>query len=627
MLPNPSADAQTKQDQFILTAKNKKTILNVVRDKLLAKGIDYVVFRATDLDDEDYDAAVKFREPDLDEQKQGAKMQLELNRMSKPSAAHIDRRLQLDAAQAKTVMLSFIDRSELTAATKAAMSSPWSLYTWMEDYRKHGEASRIGHLNKEIRLIKLADFPSMKEYLKKMRTEFEAMEDIKVGFLQEDQFFTLVLDNLGEDNTAAKGVYRSVYKELSRINLRGNLDWEVLRSDLEAEWDLENPPQSDAAAADTTAPSLPAAKSDEIALLARELKKSKKELALLTKTVKRGRERDNKKQQFSGNCFVCGQRGHRALQCDQRADSGGKRGKSKRRRSPSAETKDLDDWSDEEEEDSRTSRKRRRRRKQESVFVAQVRPSTSTTEVRAQIAATFFSLVSLSMTLVMLWSKDALAWILKKACEPFRRVEKVSDFVFQAAARVPTLVGTCAMIIDSGATCHIINDEAMMARMKNTRGGNGEQVSMNGHLEPIQARGDLEVFISCENSGKQVKILLRDVAFCPTSEHALFSTTAYLDAHKKAHPHLTNAIVQTSNEICIESGDEQIHGVRRGNLSFFNITSHPAPRSAEMATPAVSVVAAPAGVETSGEGSTPPAAQPKIEIVSTNPWAVLADSQ
>jgi hypothetical protein len=45
MMPNPSATAQPKQE-LTLTDKNKKTILRMARDKLMAKGIEYTVFVA-----------------------------------------------------------------------------------------------------------------------------------------------------------------------------------------------------------------------------------------------------------------------------------------------------------------------------------------------------------------------------------------------------------------------------------------------------------------------------------------------------------------------------------------------------------------------------------------------------
>jgi hypothetical protein len=179
------------------------------------------------------------------------------------------------------------------------------------------------------------------------------------------------------------------------------------------------------------------------------------------------------------------------------------------------------------------------------------------------------------------------------------------------------------MIIDSGATCHVISDKAMAEGMRNKRKATGEKISMNGHLEDIVMRGDIDAWLTCGKTGKQVMLTLKDVAFCPQSEHALFSTTAYLDQHKKAHPHLENAIVQTSGGICIESGDEQVHGERRGDLCFFNFSSHRLEAASTAA--AVSVAAGcPAGREASGEGSTPSAAKPETDFTTDNPWAPLA---
>jgi hypothetical protein len=155
-------------------------------------------------------------------------------------------------------------------------------------------------------------------------------------------------------------------------------------------------------------------------------------------------------------------------------------------------------------------------------------------------------------------------------------VALVSEFVYNANSTTDN----GSMIIDSGASCHIIKSEEMAARMTNTRTTDG-QISMNGHNEPIVLRGDLVVQLTCsKKSMNKAFITLRDVAYVPTSEHNLFSSSSYLKSHHLRKPDGApdNHLVQTYNEMFIggiEDNERRIYGKRDGNLWFLKIQPGP----------------------------------------------------
>jgi transposase InsO family protein len=114
------------------------------------------------------------------------------------------------------------------------------------------------------------------------------------------------------------------------------------------------------------------------------------------------------------------------------------------------------------------------------------------------------------------------------------------------------------IIVDGAATTHVVNNQADREAMLNQRKVE-EVILMNKFPCKIHARGDLVVHY------EGVPIMLRDVAYVPSSQHRLLSVSKLLDEHKEG------AIVYTQQRVEVQlSADKIIKGHRKGGLYYLD---------------------------------------------------------
>jgi hypothetical protein len=263
-----------------LNAKNKKTVMEQVRERLMAKSVDYVVYaNQADQDDDEVqddqhdDEAQDLIEPSMTTKEEGATMYLQMNRIPKPTKVQIKLIIRQHEALAKTIMKEHIDDDDVNRATKAG-KTPWLLYNWMESFGKFGEASRIGSLHAKMYKQTLANCSNMKNYLRKISSLKDCIDDIQEGYVHKQQFFTLVLTNLGQEYTNSKtGAFRTVFKDLQKLTLRNEIVWEQMEAELLAAWEEEFPEDDEftnGAQAETQLKTSGKQSGDDIALIVKE---------------------------------------------------------------------------------------------------------------------------------------------------------------------------------------------------------------------------------------------------------------------------------------------------------------------------------------------------------------------
>jgi hypothetical protein len=597
-----------------LTTENKKMVLDQIRENLMAANLEYVTYALQNEGDEDEgdahpmenDDNQEYIEPSMEYKQEGAKMYLQLKRIAKPTDKQIKQTIRQHDAMARAAMKEYIATSDMTKASKAGKSA-WLLYSWMIKYGQYGEASRVGSLYAKMTKLTLESCVSMKSYLQQIYDLKDSIDAIQPRYVHRQQFFTLVLTNLGEKFTNAQtGPFRSVYMEMRKANLKNKIEWDELEAELQAAWDEEYP--------DGEVQSAPASKSstsgahstaDEVALLVREAARSAvREYAFNTREHPRGRNRDrrnnrkgqggkerspddgdSKKKRICFNMRDTGRcrYGDKCHFDHSKQDSGDQSRRKKKR--------ERDEWSVDSDEDDEPHQQKKRRRG-EAVFTArEVKKTNDDLAVllnggaMQQFLGFLLLIFLLAKTVIVLVNKLAtfvqshiIATVEHRLRAAVASSSKstttysASEYVFHAASSTGT--PTAAMIIDSGATCHVANSKVQFAKMRNKR-KTMEYVSMNGHDEPIEWRGDLDVWFICSKNNKNKHLVtLQNVAYVPTSENSLFSCSAYLKSHHLRKPVEApdNHVVQTHDGISIGSVDGAIscHGERAGELWILN---------------------------------------------------------
>jgi len=91
--------------------------------------------------------------------------------------------------------------------------------------------------------------------------------------------------------------------------------------------------------------------------------------------------------------------------------------------------------------------------------------------------------------------------------------------------------GEFVLHVDNAASLMLVTGEPVRKAMFNVRPAPpGDVVLMNTHPEPISQYGDLRLQIICAESARRHVVVLRDVAFCPTSKFSLLGWSRYADA-------------------------------------------------------------------------------------------------
>ena len=122
------------------------------------------------------------------------------------------------------------------------------------------------------------------------------------------------------------------------------------------------------------------------------------------------------------------------------------------------------------------------------------------------------------------------------------------------------------MIIDSGATTHVVHTKELRSKMTNIKLTTNQSILMNTTRAEIKVRGDLRLKIVDADSNKIRVITLRNVAYVPESKYALLSVSKYLDTHKNEGQ--GKGIIAQSDEKCslttLDGG--RVFGLRVENL-------------------------------------------------------------
>jgi hypothetical protein len=593
---------------LVLSATNKKTVMDQVTESLMAKDVEYVTYSVIDEDydsEQDDDQEENHRKPTQKEKHDGAKLHLQLNRIDKPNEAQIKRSIRTHDAMARTIMKEFIHEDDLSRAIKKGKSA-WALYEWMQDYGKYGQASRVGTLFQSMGKQTLTKCGTMKRYLQKMNSLFESINEIQKGYIHQQMFFTLVLTNLGTEYTNAKdGPFRVVFKELSSANLKSKIIWEELEADLQSAWNEEYPDDEvDGQDSKTFAGKRSKNTSvtrDDVALAVKEAFKEYANNA--NDGAARKRKRDNGKASKDGNdrtrddskkkskteCFNMRDTGR--CRYGDRCRFNHKIGKDSSDERSSKRKKRQSSWSDDEaSEDDEQSPKKKRRRRGETVFTAKELTNSKATDsatIRQELVTAIGKFAFLLFALVYAVVTENSTWAYRQVKAKLTSSSKTSGAKLTSVLeRVTDFAGVATdtaakMIIDSGATCHIVNSKELFNRMTNKRKVEGQQVSMNGHPENIEYRGDLDIFMICsKDRTNKVLVTLNNVAYVPASENCLFSSTAYLKSHhlRKPADAPDNHIVQTHDDIYIGGVDctekRKIFGIRDGDLWLMDIATN-----------------------------------------------------
>jgi hypothetical protein len=575
-----------------LTVENKNQVLEAVVDDMTKHDVVYVAIKEIT----DAEGTTTITQPKDDDIFDGAKSMIEMEgKVKKPSDDQVEHRIKKDLAAAKMLIRKYVQKVDQPKMKRAAGSAPSAMYEWMTEYGKEGDASRLGHLADKLRAIKMTSskYQNMRVYLAKMLSLWQSMEDIKAGYLPLTQFLSLVLANMGKTNRSMQGPYRWIYKQLAASNLKGDLTWDTLEAELHDAWDQEQDDSDDEDAADKE-PAKKEQPADDIALIAREA--VREYVHYTSQQVGRGGKgggrgghrtgdgrkgkggkggkggkdawfngkicykfRDTGSCNFGDNCrFEHGQGGAKT--------HGGKRNQ-------------RDEWSASSGDEE--PRNKRRKGHGEAVFMAREGATVSTAspkEILCEIGSHLVSVFPLLWALFKTTFCAAFGCLRRKAGQKFSAAaacvpapERVSEYVYN------TMINGVHMIVDNGATCHIVNSKAAFRKMRNKRKGGGQQVSMNGHLETIAYRGDLDLEVRCFKTGATATITCFNVAYVPTSGEQLFSTPAYLKSHHENKPAKApeNSMVQTHDDLYISAGSGEgakvLHGQANGNLWFLNI--------------------------------------------------------
>lgn len=152
-------------------------------------------------------------------------------------------------------------------------------------------------------------------------------------------------------------------------------------------------------------------------------------------------------------------------------------------------------------------------------------------------------------------------------------IAKVCGFVFccaRSAARTAergllTKDGAY-IIIDSGATTHVVHTKELRDQMTNVKVVEKQSILMNTTRAEIKVRGDLCLKIIDAETGKVRAITLRNVAYVPESKYALLSVSKFLDTHQQEGE--GKGIIAQSSEKCslttLNGG--RVFGLRVENL-------------------------------------------------------------
>jgi hypothetical protein len=617
--------ADKKQEQLDYT--NRREIQQSIIDEALSRRCAYVM-RANENNGHPTAASIK----------KGATTALRAitgKFEGQPNADDLKAQHQADVAKCNTIFKKYLPFEVRQEMIDMTAPEKWQ---HVLDYGKVGDAERVSALDRKMRETMFnQDRRYMEPFLKKMRAFHHQIMAINSTNHSKDQFFRVVLDNLGSCGQPEGTFYTTVTQLRGKSYLEDDdqekLTWDILQSTL---------------ANLASQKSKSEGQEEEKAVLLSAIGKLDKRLSQQEKANAGGQSRrpgapqgsGRQRSYQSGICYnwldhgECS-RGNCRFRHDEDSRGAGRRdqrrdqrrnqrrdpprrsqARSKRRRSLSAESEGEEAamvaaaraYRHKKRARGGSRRKRRRRRYSRSsgsedeysfvtshaadasftssvdwrtvvtwvmLLLCACVPVLSTSELFAPAinGLSVYSSLTLCATIV-----TVLTATMQNGVFPLFTTAVIGEKALLALSK------TTSFVMDSGATTHVVCSPDLFKRMTNVRFKNQGYIFMNSHREKIVARGDLRVSVVCSVTKKRRWLTLHNVAYVPTSDYNLFSETRYLDVYAKNHG--GGALVCHTNEYAFieDKQGHQLFGSRVGNLYklecdetvLLNLPSNPA---------------------------------------------------